>query len=151
MTQIDSGTLDYKILLQFLFIEGGIRPGQLKKKLNAKHSTINSALKRLEEEGYIEWELYGEVNVTAEGRQFLTHVETHHHLIEVFLVESLGLTLEHAKKEALHLSSHFSCQTIRKICDKYDNPKMCPNNRQIPHHELCHKHEGENLTYITKI
>lgn len=150
MSNIEPGSLDYKILLQFLFQDGGIRPGELKNALHTSHSTINSALKRLEEQGYVQWELYGNVNLLEKGEMMLTHIETHHHLIEVFLVDSLDLTPNHAHKEALHLASHFSCETIKKICEKYRHPKICPNNRPIPHYKPCHKHDGEELTYLNE-
>jgi Mn-dependent DtxR family transcriptional regulator len=134
------GTLDYHILIQFLFNETGIRPGELAIKLKTHHSTVNSAIKRMEGKGYLVWKPYGDIELTELGKDALRHIEVHFHLIEVFLVESLGLNLEEAHNESLDLAPHVSCSLIKSICQKFGQPKTCPKNIEIPDYPACHSH-----------
>lgn len=134
------GSLDYQILIQFLFGTSAIRPSSLAEQLEVRHSTINSALKRMENKGYLTWKHYGAIELSEKGKDALKHVEVHHHLIEVFLVDALGLTPAEAHEESIKLSPHFSCTMVKKICDKYKNPEFCPENAKIPDFPSCHTH-----------
>jgi Mn-dependent DtxR family transcriptional regulator len=146
-TEIDTpepGSLDYQILVQFLFNDpggSGMRSGELAEKLNIRQSTVNSALKRLEIMGYLTWKHYGDAELTNKGKDALKHLEVHHHLIEVFLADSLQMTPEEAHAESMKVASHFSCLAIKRICDKYGNPEFCPSNMKIPDFPACHVHE----------
>ncbi|HMF32020.1 MAG TPA: metal-dependent transcriptional regulator [Candidatus Lokiarchaeia archaeon] len=137
----EPASLDYQILVQFLSRKSSIRPGTLAEKLDISHSTINSALKRMESNGFVTWQHYGDIELTEKGRDALKHVEVHHHLIEVFLVDSLGLTPDEAHEESMTLAPHFSCIVIKKICTKYNNPEFCPSNDKIPDFPPCHVHD----------
>jgi DtxR family Mn-dependent transcriptional regulator len=139
----EPASLDYQILVQFLYSKSSIRPRTLADNLNIRHSTINSALKRMENEGYLTWQLYGNLELTTKGKNALKHIEVHYHLIEVFLVDSLGMTPEEAREESMRLAPHFSCTMIKKICDKYNNPEYCPENMRIPDYPQCHTHEEQ--------
>ncbi|MHA1684634.1 MAG: metal-dependent transcriptional regulator [Promethearchaeota archaeon] len=145
MEEIAPGTLDYQILLEFLFRKIGMRPSDLAKNLSRKHSTINSALKRLESKKLLKWSPYGRIQLLESGAAMVQHVEIHLHLIEVLLVDSLGLEPQGAKIQAMKLAPYFSCDTIKKICDKYHRPVQCPNNHAIIHAPGCHVHDGANI------
>ena len=72
----------------------------------------------------------------------LKHVDIHHHLIEIFLVDALNICEKNAHIESIKLSPHFSCEIIKKICLKYDQPKENLYHREkIPHLIGCHSHE----------
>ena len=118
----EPASLDYQILVQFLSTSTSIRPGTLAEIFQISHSTINSALKRMEQDGFITWKHYGDIELTEKGMDALKHIQVHLHLIEIFLVDSLGLTPDQAHDESLALAPHFSCIMIKKICDKYNNP-----------------------------
>jgi Mn-dependent DtxR family transcriptional regulator len=132
--------LEYRILMSFLAVKSAIKPGDLAKRLCSRHSTINSALKRMEERGLVTWKHYGEIELLEKGIDELKHAEVHLHLFEVYLVESLGMTPEEAQDESFRLAPHVSCTMIKKICDKYGNPATCPSNHEIPDFPGCHLH-----------
>ncbi|MHA1372323.1 MAG: metal-dependent transcriptional regulator [Promethearchaeota archaeon] len=140
MIEIRDDSLEYKILIAFLNKQEGIRPGELKKDLGAKHSTINSVIRRMEGKGLLKWQPYGRVNLTPKGVEILNHIEMHHHLIEIFLVDCLNLTPDDARLESLRLAPNFSCELIKRICEKYGQPRRCPSNKEIVHVEICHSH-----------
>ena len=124
----EPGTLDYRILAHFLFNTQPIKPGSLAKLLEIPHQTLNSALFRLSDHGLIKWEKYKEVHLTETGLGKLKHLEYHFHLVEIFLMNSLGLPSEEAIKEASRLAPYFSCNLITAIYKKEDNPTKCPNH-----------------------
>jgi len=140
---VEPHTIEYQILLQFLVKKDGIKAGNLAKQLGVPHSTINSALKRMEERQLLKWNHYGEIQLLEKGNNELQHAEVHHHLIELFLVDTLNLTPEEAYRESFILGPHFSCNVIKRICDKYGHPGTCPLNHPIPYYPACHQHDGE--------
>jgi len=137
----EPGTLDYQILTQFLLNEVELTPREIATSLNIPHSTVNSVIKRLGEKGFLNWRRYGDIELTEHGKDALKHIEVHFHLIEVFLVESLGLSPKEAQNEARELAPHVSCMLIKKICEKYGKPRTCPMNNTIPDYPGCHSHD----------
>lgn len=137
MNQITSELLkekDHRVLDFLYYWKRPIRPGDLKKKVQIKHSTLNSTLKRLMGSQLIFWEKYGPVSLTSKGMEYAAHLSNHHFIIEKFLVDTLDLPNNHAHNEAIHLAGVFSCDLIKKICQKYDlshdqiNPECCTLN-----------------------
>ena len=107
------------LVLDFLYYwNRPIRAGDLKTRLKFKHSTLNSILKRLEEQKLLVWEKYKEIELTGKGKESAEHVSNHHFIIERFLKESLNCSDEFAHSEALHLAGTFSCELIEEICKK---------------------------------
>jgi DtxR family Mn-dependent transcriptional regulator len=141
MTDVEPNTLEYRILMQFLLEKNGIKPGDLSKRFDIRHSTINSALKRMESRELIKWEHYGDIMLLEKGLDELKHAEVHHHLLEVYLVNTLHLTPDEAHDESFRLAPHVSCTMIKRICDMYGNPAECPSKHAIPDFPACHAHE----------
>jgi DtxR family Mn-dependent transcriptional regulator len=139
-SDVEPNTLEYRILMQFLVERNGIKAGDLAKRLDERHSTINSALKRMEERQLVKWNHYGAIELLEKGMDALKHAEVHHHLIEVYLVDTLELTPEEAHEESFRLAPHVSCTMIKRICDKYGNPATCPSKHDIPDYPGCHVH-----------
>ncbi len=112
-------TSKVNLVLDFLYFwNRPIRAGDLKTRLNFKHSTLNSILKRLEEQKLLVWEKYKEIQLTEKGKESAMHVSNHHFIIERFLKESLICSDEFAHNQALHLAGTFSCELIEEICKK---------------------------------
>ena len=125
-------------VLEYLFFwKRAIRPGDLKKELHIKHTTLNSILSRMETKGIITWKKYGPVSLTPVGQESATHLTNHHLIIERFLKETLDISDKAAHQEALQLAGTFSCQLIEAICTKLGishnkfHPTFC-NQRNYP-------------------
>jgi DtxR family Mn-dependent transcriptional regulator len=130
-------------VLEYLFYhKQAIRPGDLKKDVKLKHTTLNSILGRLETKGIIEWEKYGPVSLTQGGREQAEHLTNHHLIIEKYLKETLHISNKEAHLEALELAGNVSCLLIEAIC----------TNLSISHEEFhpsfCN---GRNYSKIKKI
>ena len=129
-------------IIDFLFYWGRpIKAGELVKHLQLKHSTLNSALKRLSKKNIIDWEKYGAVQLTEAGKSNAAHITNHHFIIEKFLKDSLNISDDFAHREALKLAGRISCELIDKICEKYD---YCP---ETMNYKFC---EHRNYSDIRK-
>jgi Mn-dependent DtxR family transcriptional regulator len=106
-------------MIEFLFyLNRPIIPGDLSNELQIKHSTLNSVLKRLQEEGMINWEKYRNISLTEKGIETGKHLTQYHLILERFLSEVLGMESNVAHSEALDLSPHVSYNLIKSICEK---------------------------------
>ena len=107
------------MVMEFMYyLDRPISSGELRKRLNIKHSTLNSVIQRLENSGLVDWEKYSLVKLTETGKVKAAHLSNHHFIIEKFLIEELHFSEETAHKEALNLSPHISCNIIDAICKK---------------------------------
>ena len=141
---IEPGSLDYKILMKFVFDRENKLPKDLAITLNRSHSTINSAIKRMERDGYIKWIPYGSIELLPKGIDALSHIELHHNHLENFLIDSLDLDPETAHIESINIAPHISCTLIKKICEKYGTHTSCPLGREFPKYKKCHTHSRED-------
>lgn len=144
MEIVEPHTIDFAILLAFVRTgEKGLRPGEIASMLSVKHSTVNSAIRRMEKRGLVRWQHYGDVELEPAGKEQASHLKLHVHLIEVFLVNALRLPPADAHDEAYRLAPHFSCRLIKSICDTYGRPSTCPCDEPILEVPGCHGHRGE--------
>src|SRR3954454_23893108 len=71
--------------------------------LNVRPASVSGMLRKLSALGLVEHERYRGVRLTMRGRRVALEVIRHHRLVELFLVESLGMTWDevHAEAEVL--------------------------------------------------
>lgn len=129
--------LDYKVL-KFLYNKGyAYKVGYIARKLKLPHSTIGSCVKRLEENGYVIYERYKPVILSAKGKDLATELTRHARLLELLLHYELGIESKDAHKESEKFNLLFSCETINKICEKYSHPEECPCGEEISNSSDC--------------
>ncbi|MHA1125508.1 MAG: metal-dependent transcriptional regulator [Candidatus Heimdallarchaeota archaeon] len=116
---------------------GDLRKELLQEEIAIPHSSLNSIVLRLEKEGYVSWEKYGSVKLTQEGQQKAAHQQRHIHLLVMFLIETLGLTHEDARKECYRISSFISCNLIEAMNQRLNNPVKCQCDAAIPEVGVC--------------
>ncbi|MHA1913636.1 MAG: metal-dependent transcriptional regulator [Promethearchaeota archaeon] len=118
--------LDYKVLKEIFRTSNPLKVGDISKILNIPHSTVGSSVKRLEENGYVIYERYKPVNLSLKGINLAIELSRHARLLELLLYNELGLDPLAAHKESEKLNLLLSCNTINKICTKYEHPRECP-------------------------
>ena len=106
-------------------------------KTGISHSTLGSCIKRLKNQGYVEYKPYHEVLLTKSGFELAKELNRHNRLLELLLFNELGLNPEDAHNESEKFNLLFSCNTINKICAKYSHPKMCPCGEEISNSSEC--------------
>src|SRR6202008_286969 len=74
--------------------------------------------------------------LTGRGRRVALEVIRHHRLVELFLVESLGMTWDEVHDEAEGLEHALSEELEELIAAKLGNPTVDPHRAPTPSREL---------------
>lgn len=136
--------IDYQILKIIYRIDGKGRLKRIQEEIKANKgvkialSTINSCLERLEKEEYVNWVRYSHVELTNKGENLAKELLRHAQLLELLLHKELKLSVDKAHEESEKLNLMFSCNTINKICEKYNHPNYCPCGKEIPNSDSCY-------------
>jgi DtxR family transcriptional regulator, Mn-dependent transcriptional regulator len=104
--------------------------------LEVRPASVSGMLRKLSELGLVEHERYHGVRLTQHGRRVALEVIRHHRLVELFLVESLGMTWDEVHPEAEVLEHALSEELEELIAAKLGNPTVDPHGDPIPSREL---------------
>jgi DtxR family Mn-dependent transcriptional regulator len=94
-------------------------------------------LRRLAEEGVVEYAPYRGARLTPEGERIALEVIRHHRLIELFLAEVLGMPWDRVHEEAEVLEHHISEELEELIAAKLGEPAIDPHGDPIPDRDLA--------------
>lgn len=116
--------------------------GNIGAALDVAPGTVTAMVKTLEKSGLVAYEPYSGVRLTENGRHMALHVLRRHRLIELFLVEVLGLDWSEVHEEAEQLEHAMSDKLIERIDALLGHPSVDPHGDPIPddHGEL---HQGQ--------
>lgn len=106
--------------------------GQLAAALDVSPGTVTSMLKTLAEGQLATYTPYEGVRLTDSGRALALRVLRRHRLIELFLVETLGLPWSEVHEEAEHLEHAVSDRLIDSIDAHLGYPNADPHGDPIP-------------------
>jgi DtxR family Mn-dependent transcriptional regulator len=109
-----------------------VATGQIASRLALSPGTVTAMLKALADGGLLDYEPYGGVRLTPAGRQLATHVLRRHRLLELFLVEVLGLDWSEVHAEAEQLEHAVSDRLIARMDDMLGGPTVDPHGDPIP-------------------
>jgi DtxR family Mn-dependent transcriptional regulator len=104
--------------------------------LEVRPASVSGMLRKLSDLGLVEHERYRGVRLTERGRSVALEVIRHHRLVELFLVESLGMTWDEVHDEAEVLEHALSEELEELIATKLGNPTVDPHGDPIPSREL---------------
>jgi DtxR family transcriptional regulator, Mn-dependent transcriptional regulator len=104
--------------------------------LEVRPASVSGMLRKLSTLGLVEHEPYRGVRLTERGRRVALEVIRHHRLVELFLVESLGMTWDEVHAEAEVLEHALSEELEELIAAKLGNPTVDPHGDPIPSREL---------------
>jgi DtxR family Mn-dependent transcriptional regulator len=93
-------------------------------------------VKRLGELGLAEHRPYHGVSLTQEGKRVALEVMRHHRLLELYLVESLGVPWDRVHQEAEVLEHVLSEELEELIATKLGDPTHDPHGDPIPTRDL---------------
>ena len=112
--------------------EGTASTNALAERLNVRPASVSGMLRKLAALGLVEHELYRGARLTERGRAVALEVIRHHRLLELFLVESLGMSWDAVHAEAERLEHVLSEQLEDLIAAKLGNPTLDPHGDPIP-------------------
>ena len=109
--------------------------GQVASALRVTPGTATTMVKALAESGLAEYEPYGGVRLTAAGQKLAGLVLRRHRLVELFLVQVLGMSWAEVHDEAEQLEHVVSERLIERIDRMLGHPTHDPHGDPIPNPE----------------
>lgn len=109
-----------------------VSTGKLATALNVSPGSVTSMLKTLAESELANYKPYEGVQLTEAGRKLAVRMLRRHRLIELFLVETLGLTWDQVHEEAENMEHAVSDFLIDHIDEFLGRPESDPHGDPIP-------------------
>jgi DtxR family Mn-dependent transcriptional regulator len=106
-------------------------------RLGVTSASASGMLRRLADEGVVEYAPYQGARLTPEGERIALEVIRHHRLIELFLAEVLGMPWDRVHAEAEVLEHHISEELEELISAKLGEPALDPHGDPIPDRDLA--------------
>jgi DtxR family Mn-dependent transcriptional regulator len=112
--------------------------GQLASSLSVAPGTATTMVKALAESGLVEYEPYNGVRLSPAGSRLAALVLRRHRLVELFLVQVLGMRWDEVHDDAEQLEHVVSDRLIERIDELLGHPAVDPHGDPIPnrHGEL---------------
>lgn len=115
---------------------GPVSTNALADRLGVTAGSASGMVKRLGELGLVDHVPYRGVTLTESGRRVALEVLRHHRLLELYLVESLGVPWDRVHQEAEVLEHVLSEELEALIAAKLGNPTHDPHGDPIPTSDL---------------
>lgn len=106
--------------------------GQLAAALGVAPGTATTMVKTLAESGLVEYEPYNGVRLTAAGTRLAVTVLRRHRLVELFLVQVMGMRWDEVHDDAEHLEHVVSDRLLDRIDEMLGHPDTDPHGDPIP-------------------
>jgi DtxR family transcriptional regulator, Mn-dependent transcriptional regulator len=135
--ELTTAVQDYAKAIYMLEAKGAaVSTTALAERLDVRPASVSGMMRKLVALGLAEHEPYHGVSLTPRGRMVALEVIRHHRLLELFLVESLGMTWDEVHVEAERLEHVLSEELEELIAAKLGNPTLDPHGDPIPSREL---------------
>lgn len=106
--------------------------GQIAGDVQVASGTVTSMVKTLADSGLVDYEPYNGVRLTAAGRQLALHVLRRHRLVELFLVQVMGMDWSEVHGEADRLEHAISDRLLERMDELLGFPSVDPHGDPIP-------------------
>ena len=127
--------------------EGVVSTTALAERLEVQPGSVSGMLRKLADLGLVEHERYRGVRLTERGRAVALEVIRHHRLLELFLVESLGMSWDEVHAEAEVLEHVLSEGLEELIAAKLGDPTLDPHGDPIPSRALTIADDDAGVLY----
>lgn len=106
--------------------------GRIAAALELTPGTVTTMIKTLADSGLVDYEPYSGVLLTGSGRQLALHVLRRHRLIELFLVQVMGMSWSEVHPEAERLEHAISDRLVELMDEMLGRPTVDPHGDPIP-------------------
>jgi DtxR family Mn-dependent transcriptional regulator len=122
--------------------------GHVASALSVTPGTATTMVKALAESGLVEYEPYSGVRLTKAGDKLAALVLRRHRLVELFLVQVMGMSWDEVHDDAEQLEHVVSDRLIERIDAMLGRPTHDPHGDPIPdpHGAIAHRHLDSLLT-----
>ena len=104
----------------------------LAQRLGISSPSVSEMVTRLSSQGLVEHDRYRGQQLTREGRKVALELVRHHRLLEMFLVQVLGYSLDEVHEEAERLEHVISERMEQRIFELLGRPELDPHGHAIP-------------------
>jgi DtxR family Mn-dependent transcriptional regulator len=104
----------------------------LAQRLGISSPSVSEMVTRLSAQGLVEHDRYRGQQLTREGRKVALELVRHHRLLEMFLVQVLGYSLDEVHEEAERLEHVISERMEERIFELLGRPELDPHGHAIP-------------------
>mgnify|MGYP003388906161 FL=1 len=112
---ISSRVEDYlEVISELVDMKGYAATLDISRYMNVSAPSVTKMLKKLDAEGYLEYEKYYGINLTEKGQQIADMIKQKHGILLEFF-EILGIGKEIANQDAEGIEHHLNPKTIRQI------------------------------------
>ncbi len=107
---------------------------ELASRLQIAPASVTNMLQKLSSQpkSFVEYKRGEGVRLSSSGRRRALEIVRHHRLIETFLFEVLGYSVEELHDEAERLEHFISERFEEKVAEKLGNPQIDPHGHCIP-------------------
>ncbi len=131
---------------------------EISKRLKISPASVTEMLKKLSDDGYVNYSPYKGVTLTSKGYEIAEKMARKHRLLERFLHDTLHLGNDKVHNEACAMEHALSDETERALCQNLKAPDKCPDdeklippcNLRFKDCEECQKWTGDNFEEIGK-
>lgn len=110
---------------------------QISAQLEIAPVSANQMIRRLEEDGLVNYTPYKGVSLTSRGMELALRILRHRRLWEVFLVEHLKYSPGDASQLACRLEHTLPCEAAERLAVFLGNPTLNPSGLPIPEENAC--------------
>ena len=134
-------------LEQQLAAEVRVPTGHIAQALSVTPGSATAMIKTLADSGMVDHEPYAGVRLTDAGKELATRVVRRHRLVELFLVEVMGVNWSEVHADAEILEHAVSERLIERIDEMLGRPASDPHGDPIPtsRGEFVSAHAQESL------
>jgi DtxR family Mn-dependent transcriptional regulator len=133
---VSESAQDYLKAIWKLERAGEMSTSALAESLGVTPASATAMLKKLATLGLVVHERYRGATLTPAGERMALEVVRHHRLLELYLMEALGLSWDQVHEEAEKLEHHLSDELEARIDQALGFPTRDPHGDPIPSPEL---------------
>jgi DtxR family Mn-dependent transcriptional regulator len=133
---VSEAAQDYLKAIWKLQSRGEVTTNALAAELGVSPASATAMLKKLDKLGLVQYERYHGATLTPSGERVALEVVRHHRLLELYLMEALGLSWDEVHTEAERLEHHLSEELEARIDAALGYPTRDPHGDPIPNADL---------------
>lgn len=111
---------------------GVVKNSVIAARLGVSKPAVTQAMNRLKKFKLVEQDLYGAINLTAEGRLAAARFLKRHYLIELLLIKTLNYDWVKSDEEAQKIQGTISDEFTDFLYEKLGRPDTCPHGNPFP-------------------
>ena len=123
---------DYIKAIYKLQENGLVSTTELSNHLNISGASVTGMVKKMSAMGIVEYNSYKGVRLTPAGEKIALEIIRHHRLLELYLKEVMGFSLEKVHEEACRMEHVISTEFADKLNELLGDPKFDPHGHPIP-------------------